>query len=172
MQDKIKQVLVGQSIARQHEGSSLIELLVALVILAIGLLGYIGLITSGLTINQRAYTLSQASFLAEDLVDRARANRDAISSYKVFAGQPPTSSTDCSTANCTEAQMADWDKAEWWIVVNDTLANADAQVDIDTGSNKTKVTIIISYSFALGKEGTGDNASLVELEQYTLITEI
>lgn len=155
-----------------QKGASLLEVMIALFILAVGLLGYVGLITSGLTINQRAYTLTQAMFFAEDFVDRARANRDVVSDYKIILGEPPTTTADCNSNPCTEDQMASWDKAEWWAQLDNTLFNADAEVAIDTGSGKTEMTITISYSLALGKEGTGSTEDMNDVEQYQLVTEI
>ena len=156
----------------KQNGASLLEVMIALFILAVGLLGYVGLITSGLTINQRAYTLTQAMFFAEDFVDRARANRDVISQYRMVFDEPPTTTADCNTNSCSEDQMASWDKVEWWTQLDNTLFNADAEVVIDTDSGKTEMTITISYSLALGKEGTGSTEDMNDVEQYQLITEI
>lgn len=170
-----------QQVNRYQRGSSLLEVMIALFVLAIGMLGYVGLITSGITINQRAFSLSQATFLAEDLVDRARSNRGVIADYKVLSGTTPSTILDCdnsagsalsSVTTCTEAEMAEWDLAQWWESVNNTLSNADATVTIDTTSNQTKMTITLNYSLSIGREGTGDEGTLTDLEQYQLVTEI
>lgn len=59
---------------RQH-GFTLLEVLVALLIVSIGLLGLAGLMTTSLKNNQSAWQTSQASWLAYDILDRMRANR-------------------------------------------------------------------------------------------------
>jgi type IV pilus assembly protein PilV len=60
---------------RASAGFSLVEVLVALVILSIGLLGLAGLQTRGVRDNHGAYLRTQATLSAKDLVDRMRANR-------------------------------------------------------------------------------------------------
>lgn len=60
---------------RLSHGFSLIEVLVTIVVLAIGLLGLAGLQTAGLRNNQSALLRSNATMLAYDIVDRMRANK-------------------------------------------------------------------------------------------------
>ena len=62
-------------------GFTLIEVLVTLLILAIGLLGIAALQFRGLQYNQDAYVRSQVSFLAYDISDRMRLNRANIANY-------------------------------------------------------------------------------------------
>ena len=56
-------------------GSSLLEVLVAVVVLSIGLLGLAGLQMTSIKSSHSAYMRSQATLLAYDLADRARATR-------------------------------------------------------------------------------------------------
>ena len=60
-----------------QRGVGLIEIMVALVILSIGLLGIANLHMAGLRMTQEAYFQSQATILAQDIIDRMRANPDA-----------------------------------------------------------------------------------------------
>lgn len=62
---------------RSERGLTLVEILVALLILSIGLLGLAGLQTLSLTFNTSAYYRTQATALAYGLADRMRANRPA-----------------------------------------------------------------------------------------------
>ncbi len=63
---------------RVHErGSSLIEVLIAVVIISVGLLSVAALQTMALKSNQGSYYRSQATFLAYDLADRIRAAPDS-----------------------------------------------------------------------------------------------
>lgn len=63
--------------ASSQQGSSLLEVLIATVVLSIGLLGLAGLQTAALKVNQTASARSQAAFLTNDIFDRMRANREA-----------------------------------------------------------------------------------------------
>jgi type IV pilus assembly protein PilV len=58
-----------------QRGMTLIEILVAIVVLSIGLLGLAGLQLKGLQVNQGSTYRWQASILAEDMADRMRADR-------------------------------------------------------------------------------------------------
>lgn len=58
-----------------ERGVSLIEVLIALVILSVGLLGLAGLQTTSLQFNTSAYYRTQATFLTYSLAERMRANR-------------------------------------------------------------------------------------------------
>lgn len=61
----------------REQGFSLVEVLVALVLLSVGLLGLAGLQTRGVRDNHGAYMRTQATLCVKDLVDRMRANRPA-----------------------------------------------------------------------------------------------
>jgi len=67
--------LVRSNKASSQQGSSLLEVLIATVVLSIGLLGLAGLQTAALKVNQTASARSQAAFLTNDIFDRMRANR-------------------------------------------------------------------------------------------------
>lgn len=97
-------------------GFTLIEVLVAVVILALGLLGLAGMQASGLRNNQDAYNRSQATQLAYDLADRMRANAKAIDTYTDIGIDPTTATEteDClNSTGCTQAEMAENDLFEW-----------------------------------------------------------
>ena len=61
---------------RKQNGFTLIEVLVTLVIVSLGLLGIVGIIANSLKVNQSANSRTQASWLANDIIDRMRANRE------------------------------------------------------------------------------------------------
>ncbi|RKS16069.1 type IV pilus assembly protein PilV [Pseudomonas sp. WPR_5_2] len=69
-----------------QEGMTLIEVLVALLILGVGLLGAAAIQLNALKYTDSARMTSQASFIAYDMMDRIRAN--AAADYTVT---PPTS---------------------------------------------------------------------------------
>ena len=66
---------------RRECGFSIIEVLIALLVLAIGLLGLAALQAQGLRFNHDAYVRTQATHLAYDIVDRMRANRANVAAY-------------------------------------------------------------------------------------------
>jgi len=66
---------------RRERGFSLIEVLIALLVLAIGLLGLAALQAQGLRFNHSAYVRTQATHIAYDIVDRMRTNRANVAAY-------------------------------------------------------------------------------------------
>lgn len=84
---------------RRQSGFSLIEVLVAMLVLAIGLLGLAALQAQGLRFNHDAYVRTQATNLAYDIIDRIRTNRANVGSYT--AGDPGglCSTTDADASN-------------------------------------------------------------------------
>lgn len=67
--------------ARGQRGFSLVEALIALIVLAIGLLGIAGLYVETLRASRSALFRTQAVTLAADLADRIRANRQPANAY-------------------------------------------------------------------------------------------
>lgn len=98
----------------KSNGFTLIEVLIAVVVLAIGLLGLAGLQATSLRNNQDAYNRSQATQLAYDLADRLRANTQAAATYTTVVPTAATAKADClNTTGCTPAEMAENDLFEW-----------------------------------------------------------
>ena len=66
---------------KTNTGFTLIEVLIAMLVLAVGLLGLAGLQATSLKNNQSAYNRSQATQLAYDMADRMRANVAGVATY-------------------------------------------------------------------------------------------
>ncbi|WP_417316081.1 MULTISPECIES: type IV pilus modification protein PilV [Gammaproteobacteria] len=102
----------------EQSGYGLIEVLVAVLVLAIGLLGLAGLQTQSLRFNNEAYFRTQATLLAMDMADRLRSNREAArvnsGSYTFTKTESvPTSGTDCTSAPCSPTELAQYDFKVW-----------------------------------------------------------
>ena len=97
---------------RKHTvGFSLIELLVSLVIVSVGVLGVASLQIRSLQQNREAFFRAEATYLANSIMDRIRANTSQV--YSLPIDQAPIAATTCLSTNCTSAQMASFDLAEW-----------------------------------------------------------
>lgn len=97
--------------ARREGGVSLIEVLVTLVIIAIGLLGIAGLQARLHVSEMESYQRSQALILLQDMVSRINANRQNAAAYVTSSsmGTGDTPVTDCST----QTTLAGRDLCEW-----------------------------------------------------------
>lgn len=104
----------------KNTGFTLIEVLIAMLVLAIGLLGLAALQATGLKNNLSAYTRSQATQLAYDMSDRMRANRAdtqnlAASTYVTVVPTVAVAKANCEqVANaCSAVDMAENDLFIW-----------------------------------------------------------
>lgn len=102
---------------RSQSGFTLLEILVAIVVLSIGLLGLAGLQAVSLNNNQTAYYRSIASQQAYDMADRMRANLAGIEGGHyddLTDANTPGSDPACVPGDaCTEAEMAQADHFQW-----------------------------------------------------------
>jgi len=85
-------------------GFTLLEVMIALLVLSIGLLGIAALQANSLKVNHGAYQRSQAIFLAYDMMDRLRANRTAAlaSQCDITMGATIAGTTMCAV------DVTDW----------------------------------------------------------------
>lgn len=95
-------------------GFSLVEVLVALLVLSIGLLGLAALQVTGMKFNHQSYQRTQATMLTYEIADRMRSNPQALANYIIaYSAATPTYSTDCAAVVCTAAQLAAYDLNKW-----------------------------------------------------------
>lgn len=120
---------VAQGNAR---GYTLIEVLVALLIISLGLLGMAGLQVTSLKQNQSAYMRSQATILAYDIIDRMRANVSAVDNGNYFVSNGALTAGCETTSGCTDAQMAAHDIARWQTRLAEELPSGSGLVCRDT----------------------------------------
>jgi type IV pilus assembly protein PilV len=120
------------NVMKKHNGFTLIEVLIAVVLLAGGLLGLAALQAAGLSNNQSAYNRSQATQLAYDIADRMRANPTAAASYLTDPSIANASATACSSsANiCTPTQLAVKDLDDWSDNLATTLPKGEGRVAV------------------------------------------
>lgn len=114
-------------------GFTMIEVLVTVVILAVGLLGLAGLQTLSMRNNHSAYLRSQAVQLAYDMADRVRANTEFGSN---FDGITAAQNTNCeSTSGCSASAMAANDVFQWTQAIATILPAGDGIICLDSTPN-------------------------------------
>ena len=138
------------NIAFQHRGFSLIEVLVALLVLSIGLLGLAALQTTSLQYNTGSYFRTQATFLAYDIIDRMRANIAAVVDNDNNGYDQPTTTNvsppvNCDTTSCTSAELALYDVKKWYDRIVIALPDAATTPPTIQISSTKRVTIRINW---------------------------
>jgi len=113
---------------KSNNGFALFEVLVAVVVLSIGLLGLAGLQVTGQRNNHSAYLRSQAVFLAYDMMDRMRANMRGVAAgdYNSISGIP--ADPGCIATGCTPAQLAQYDAYQWNTLMAQQLPSGQGTV--------------------------------------------
>lgn len=97
---------------RKQQGLSLIESMVALLVISVGLLGIAALQVTSMKQNNSALHHSQAVWISYNIADRIRANYTEFDSY-AGTNTSQTYSQDCMTGSCTAAQIVVSDQADW-----------------------------------------------------------
>ena len=123
------------AMAKKQRGSTLIEVLIALLVLSFGMMGMAGVQSVSLRGNQAAYFRTQATSLSMDIVERMRANLTGVGAgaYNNVAGSATASCY--TTAGCTSTQMADQDINDWLAQVTALLPGGTAVVCLDSGGD-------------------------------------
>ena len=113
----------------RQRGITMVESLVALVVLAVGLLGIASLYVTSLQTGRTALIRTQAVNLVSDMGDRIRANGLARAAYDTdtYGGAPGVQNC-VVTANCAAATLAQDDLARWIAAVQATLPSPVATV--------------------------------------------
>ncbi len=117
--------------AHSYTGFTMVEFLVAVIVLSIGLIGLAGLQLTSLRDNTRAYMRSQASLLASDLADRVRAN--PTTNYTAVSASQNTSCL--SKPGCTASEMAQHDLFDWNNKLPVELNNGAGLICMDSTPN-------------------------------------
>ena len=144
-----KQSCRGRSL-RRHRGVGLIEVLIAIVVVALGVLAISRLQTNMIRANQSALLRSEASFQVYNMLDRLRADRQAAlaGAYdRGFATARP------SAADCVDIP----DYVALTLVVNETMEWLCALDNLPAGAgaiaiNGTIATVTVRWDDSRGQE--------------------
>jgi type IV pilus assembly protein PilV len=141
-----------KTIQHRQNGFTLLEVLIALVVLSIGLLGVSKIQALGLRASADANLRTEATFLANDMIERMRANRPSTASgYYAGIGY---GAIDCTTPvakvcsegtagaanDCTTTEIADEDAYNWFCQVSASLPNAAVAVSSAAGVYSVQVS--------------------------------
>lgn len=136
----------------KQEGFTLIEAMVAVMILSVGMIGLAYLQATGMRLNTTSYTRTQAAVLAGDLMDRMRSHGVAYAS--TIQDYEITDNTD--TGGCQPLKSdIDNDLLCWAADIQRALPQAEVTVDYDAGW----VTIDMEWEEPVIRDDTPDDDS-------------
>jgi type IV pilus assembly protein PilV len=135
--------MIHPATQRRSRGFTMVEALVALVVLAVGMLGIAGLYVTTLRSGSSAIFRMQAVNLATDMADRIRANRNA----NLFYNDAPADNSCFGTAavDCTPEQMAQNDLFLWNTQLAQILPSGTGTVTVNGASAPFAYTITVTW---------------------------
>lgn len=119
--------------SHQH-GFSMLEVLIAVLVFSLGILGLAGLLIFSIQSNHVAYLRTQATFLAHNMADRMSANPAGLwggggtSDYTIAAIDPLGTAVPTCAAGCAPAALATRDIAAWSQQLHTFLPAAAAKI--------------------------------------------
>ncbi|MBL4835163.1 MAG: type IV pilus modification protein PilV [Pseudomonas sp.] len=117
-------------------GVSLVEVLIAVLVLSVGVLGAASLQLNAIRYSASTGHSTQAAIIARDMLDRMRANHSALPSYAT------ASVSGSCAANSGGATIVTADIADFTQAVTCQLPDADASIAVAGG----RATVSISWS--------------------------
>ncbi len=134
---------ITRSNSQRVGGFTLIEVLIALVILSVGMLGIAGLYVTSMQAGRTSILRHNAVTLAGDIADRIRANPRAGPAY-ALAG----ANNNCvdGGVNCTLGQMAAHDIFLWDQQAANTMPNGTVNIVFNNGVAPPTYQITVAWT--------------------------
>ena len=126
----------------RQSGFSLVEVLIALIIMSVGMLGIAGLYVQSMQAGRTSMFRHHAVTLAGDVADRIRANPRAGIAY---AGGAANNNCVGAGIDCNEAEMAANDILLWDQQAAQALPNGQVQVAFDDTVVPPEYTITVQW---------------------------
>jgi len=135
-------------------GFSMIEVLITLVIIALTLLGTVGMQAYAMKMSQGGQLRTQAVILGMDIIERIEANNDGAIAGSYVASTLPTSfSTDCYSDPCAAAALSAYDLYQFQAKLSAQLPSASATISV-SGAGPWVYTVAINWEERITKSAT------------------
>lgn len=144
---------------KKQTGFSLLEVLITMLIVSFGLLGIAGIVITSLKNTQGSYARSQASLLANDIIDRMRANR--------AVAETTTSPYNLAlTAVPAGAGIVFDDLSQWRNSLKTSIPAGTGSVSVSDATKKVTVTVQWndSHATADAAHGVGSSTQQITVE--------
>lgn len=127
---------------KKQVGATMIEVLVTILIMAVGLLGLSATQMMSLKNGNNAHHRYMAALAAHEMAERLRANSDGLelAAYDSKKADGSEASVDCST-KCSPADLARLDLYEWGQVISTNLPGGAGLIE----RNGREVTLSVNW---------------------------
>ncbi|SHG20250.1 type IV pilus assembly protein PilV [Microbulbifer donghaiensis] len=156
---------------KQQTGATMIEILVTILVLAVGLLGLSATQVMSLKNGNNAHHRYMAALAAHEMAERMRANPDGLElgSYDGETVDGSETTPNCSaTLSCSAGDLADLDLYDWGQVISDNLPSGTGQI---TRAVRT-VTLTVSWNEQHTGENRGTAAGGLENSTFEMVVEL
>lgn len=134
---------------RRQRGMTLIESLVALVVLALGVLGLIGFQMRTLKDSRDGVGRSRAIVAVQDIAERIRTNPELVAvtlaaNYTAAFGALAAPAQNCTNTACTPAQLAAYDLWRWKANISAALPGGQGAV-IPSAGDPRQFAVMVAW---------------------------
>ena len=142
--------------AKSQRGVGLVEILIAILVFTVGMVGMVSMQLGAKRATYEAEQRSLATGIARDIIERMRSNPANLDSYVVDTIGDPNDpavlpSPNCNLTNCSPAQLAVHDLAEWEVQLqggSEILAGANAGGLVEPRACITHVDGLVTVAIA------------------------
>jgi type IV pilus assembly protein PilV len=155
---------------KSHQsGVSLVEALVALVVISIGMLGIAALHVESLRNGKASILRTQAVALAANIADSIRANPVSATTYtSAITAADKNSACEPGGAGCTASEMATNDVAVWLDQLAKSLPSGTGSITSVTTTTPATYTITVQWVETTSLNGTAAGAATGATQSYAL----
>lgn len=159
---------------RHTSGFTLLEVLIAVVILSLGMLGVGAVLATVHHSTASSYLAQQSAQLASDIIERMRQNPTAAeaSDYNVTyaGGAVAAPKVMCDTVACTNTEQAAYDLYQWENTLNTSLPGAEAKVTVAlTSTDSYDAMVVVSYDDAPAAQAAHSDTTRRSFQLETLL---
>ena len=148
---KHNNILHTQAMPSKQAGFSLLEVMIAALVISIGMLGIAGLQLVGMKGSHQSFMRHQATFLVQDIVERIRANPSQIALYNNFDTDTAGSfscpaAKDCNSTVCSAQEMVNYDRSSIACGLNQRLLNGNVKINCNQpGCAQNDIQVQVSW---------------------------